>query len=264
MTVWAEASGPVGWIWLDRPERSNAMNRAFFSDFAEAVHRLNGLPDIRAVVLASTSRNFCTGLDLAEAGDLIDSADDEAAIDTSIAQLQDSIRSLATLQYPVIAAITGYCIGGGLDLAACSDIRICSNDTIFSLREIRLGMVADLGSLQRLPAVIPRGTLSEWAFTGRDFDAQSALSAGLVNRVHSDREDTLASARNLAKEIAQNPPGAVAGTKNCLSLFFDHAANIDDLYRIARNLNVRQLKSKEAQRAITNHFTQGPTEKETT
>jgi enoyl-CoA hydratase len=135
-----------------------------------------------------------------------------------IQRLQASITSVARCRKPVIAAVHGYCIGGGVDLIAACDIRLSSDDAVFSVREAKIAIVADIGSLQRLPAIIGPGHLAELAFTGKDIDAARARSIGLVNDVHAGgHEGVLAAARVLAEEIAANSPLAVQGTKAVLA-----------------------------------------------
>jgi enoyl-CoA hydratase len=134
-----------------------------------------------------------------------------------ILRFQAAITAVAACPKPVIAAVHGYCIGGGVDLIAACDIRLASADAIFSVREAKVAIVADLGSLQRLPAIIGAGHLRELAFTGKDIDAERAQRIGLVNDVASDADEVLKAARELAREIAANSPIAVQGTKAVLA-----------------------------------------------
>ena len=134
-----------------------------------------------------------------------------------ILRLQASVTSVADCPLPVIAAIHGYCIGGGVDLIAACDIRLASADAVFSVREAKVAIVADLGSLQRLPQIIGKGHVAELAYTGKDITAERALAIGLVNQVSADADAVLADARQLAAEIAANSPLAVQGTKAVLA-----------------------------------------------
>ena len=136
---------------------------------------------------------------------------------TEVLRLQDAITAVARCPKPVIAAVHGYCIGGGVDLIAACDIRLASADAVFSVREAKMAIVADLGSLQRLPAIIGAGHLAELAFTGKDITAERAKEIGLVNDVAADAEGVLKAARSLAAEIAANSPIAVQGTKAVLA-----------------------------------------------
>ena len=136
---------------------------------------------------------------------------------TEVLRLQDAITAVARCPKPVIAAVHGYCIGGGVDLIAACDIRLASADAVFSVREAKMAIVADLGSLQRLPAIVGPGHLAELAYTGKDITAERAKEIGLVNDVAADADGVLKSARAMAAEIASNSPLAVQGTKAVLA-----------------------------------------------
>jgi enoyl-CoA hydratase len=193
---------------------------------------------IRVVVVAAKGPHFSVGLDLKAMGGLLsgggDNADtDSAGTDTTprtpsmatrarasrqgVKLLQDAISAVAECPKPVIAAVHGYCIGGGVDLISACDIRLASADAVFSVREAKVAIVADLGSLQRLPAIISSGHLAELAFTGKDISAERAREIGLVNDVAADAEGVHKAALQLAAEIAANSPIAVQGTKAVLA-----------------------------------------------
>ncbi len=226
-----EVDGHVATLWLDRPEQRNALGPDFWADLPLAMEALGTAPDIRVVVIAARGPHFSVGLDLkavTEPGGLFDRHGDPAKPDPSVAtrgrraraevlRLQASISAVAACPKPVIAAIHGYCIGGGVDLAAAADIRLASADATFSVRETRMAMVADLGSLQRLPLIIGKGHVAELAYTGKDITATRAAQIGLVNDVVSDVEGVLAMAGELAASIAANSPLAVQGTKAVLA-----------------------------------------------
>lgn len=226
-----EANGHVATLWLDRPEQRNALGPDFWADLPLAMDALGSATDIRVVVIAARGPHFSVGLDLkaiAEPGGLFDSSGGVTAkrspsIATrgkrtrgEILRLQASITAVAACPKPVIAAIHGYCIGGGVDLAAACDIRLASADATFSVRETRMAMVADLGSLHRLPQIIGKGHVAELAYTGKDISAARAIQIGLVNNVASDVESVWAMADELAGSIAANSPLAVQGTKAVL------------------------------------------------
>lgn len=230
-----EAEGGIATLWLDRPEKRNALGPAFWADLPRAMEAIDAEPDLRVVIIAAKGPHFTVGLDLvAMAGVLAGGGSDSGSADgtsgrqpsmaarartarTQILRMQQSVTSVAECPLPVIAAISGYCIGGGVDLAAACDIRLASRDAILSVREAKLAIVADLGSLQRLPAIIGRGHVAELAFTGMDITAERAAAIGLVNRVSADPEAVLADARDLATDIAANSPLAVQGTKEVLA-----------------------------------------------
>jgi enoyl-CoA hydratase len=226
-----EFADHVATLWLDRPEKRNAMGPSFWEDLPVAMAAIGTEPDVRAVVVAARGPHFSVGLDLVAMSDVLSggtgdggrsSAATRAARQRSeIHRLQASVTAVADCPVPVIAAVHGWCIGGGVDLIAACDIRLASADAQFSVREAKVAIVADLGSLQRLPAIIGKGHVAELAYTGKDIDAARAASIGLVNHLSADADGVLADARALAAEIAANSPVAVRGTKAVLTVSED-------------------------------------------
>ncbi|MFI5036634.1 MAG: crotonase/enoyl-CoA hydratase family protein [Acidimicrobiales bacterium] len=218
-----EVDGHVATLWLDRPEARNALGRAFWRDLGVAAAEVAGLDDVRVLVIAARGPHFSVGLDLKEFGGLApretsSPAAANAARYTGIRDWQDSVTAIADLPVPVIAAVHGYCIGGGVDLITACDIRLCSSDAVFSVREAKVAIVADLGTLQRLPRIVGAGHVAELAFTGQDIDASRAAAIGLVNDVRGgDAAAVLDAAYLLAAQIAANSPLAVRGTKAVLA-----------------------------------------------
>jgi enoyl-CoA hydratase len=223
-----EVDSHVATLWLDRPEKRNALGPAFWTDLPRAMAVIGSRPDVRAVVIAAKGPHFSVGLDLVAMAGLTGGTTGQdgksqsmagraKSARASILELQASVTSVADCPLPVIAAIHGYCIGGGVDLAAACDIRLASSDALLSVREAKVAIVADLGSLQRLPHIIGKGHVAELAYTGKDITAERAREIGLVNQVSADAEAVLADARALAAEIAANSPLAVQGTKAVLA-----------------------------------------------
>jgi enoyl-CoA hydratase len=226
-----EQHDAVATLWLDRPEARNAMGMDLWRDLPGAIAVLSADASVRAVVVAARGPHFSVGLDLKAMGDVLAGGDGAGGdptpsrsmaaraqgTRTGVLRLQDSITAVARCPKPVIAAVHGYCIGGGVDLIAACDIRLASADAVFSVREAKMAIVADLGSLQRLPAIVNAGHLAELAFTGKDITAERAKEIGLVNDVVADAESTRQAARALAAEIAANSPIAVQGTKAVLA-----------------------------------------------
>ncbi len=225
-----EPDGEVATLWLDRPEARNAMGVDLWRDLPRAMAVLAGDAAVRAVVIAARGPHFSVGLDLKTMGGLLagggDTSDGGSSASsaarargarTEVLRLQDAITAVARCPKPVIAAVHGYCIGGGVDLIAACDIRLASADAVFSVREAKMAIVADLGSLQRLPAIIGAGHVAELAFTGKDISAERAKEIGLVNDVAADTDGVHKAARSLAAEIAANSPSAVQGTKAVLA-----------------------------------------------
>ena len=203
---------------MNRPSKRNAMGLAFFRSLREHMQRFDQDPEVRAIIIKGAGPSFTAGTDLAEAGALIGdgAADAREQLRRKIAALQADITSIEACCKPVIAAIHGHCIGGGVDLIAACDIRLAAQETLFSVRETRLGIIADVGTLQRLPHIIGHGWFRELALTGRDFSAEEALQMGLVTRVCQDRETLYATALDLANQIAACPPLTVQGTKEVI------------------------------------------------
>ncbi len=235
-----EGESEVAMLWLDRPDARNALGRAFFGELPVVMAELSADRDVRAVVIAARGRDFSVGLDLLELGAILtgDAAGDAAgdgagdgrgagtpaspaaraaAMRRSILEMQAAIGSVAACPKPVVAAVHGYCIGGGMDLVTACDVRLASADAVFSVRETRMAMVADLGTLQRLPRIVGGGHAAELALTGKDVRADRAREIGLVSEVYAGQEELLAAASSTAREIAALSPLAVQGTKAILS-----------------------------------------------
>ncbi len=228
-----EVADQVATLWLDRPEKRNAMGPAFWEDLPRAMAAIGAEPSVRAVVVAAKGPHFSVGLDLVAMSEVLSggpadgprlsAAARSARQRSEILRLQASVTAVADCKVPVIAAVHGWCIGGGVDLIAACDIRLASADAQFSVREAKVAIVADLGSLQRLPAIIRKGHVAELAYTGKDIGAERAASIGLVNHVSADAEGVLADARAMAAEIAANSPVAVQGTKAVLTVSEDRS-----------------------------------------
>ena len=258
-----ERSGPIATVFLDRPEKRNALGDAFFAELPAAMGDLGADPDIRVVVIAAKGPAFTVGLDLATMAGLTaaggsgtDDAGSAAAsagrIRRQVLRLQAAISSVAACPKPVIAAVHGYCIGGGVDLISACDLRLASADAVFSVRETRMAMVADLGTLARLPLILPLGHVAELAYTGKDVDARRAEQIGLVNSVHPTEDAALAAARSLASEIAANSPLAVEGTKAVLSEI--HRGQVEAGLRYVAAWNAGHLLSDDLREAVTAFF----------
>jgi enoyl-CoA hydratase len=255
----------VATLVLDRPQKRNALGPAFWSDLPRFMAHLDVDDDVRCVVIAAAGPHFSVGLDLTSFGGLGDgsrqSGTSEVAANRatfeSILRMQASVSAVATCRKPVVAAVHGYCIGGGVDLIAACDVRLAADDAVFSVRETKIAIVADLGSLQRLPRLIGAGHVAELALTGKDIDAERAKAIGLVNDVYVGGADAVRkAATELATEIAGNSPLAVQGTKAVL------AAN--DGRTVAEGLeyvawwNSLYLRSDDLAEAMTAFFEKRP------
>jgi enoyl-CoA hydratase len=250
----------VAHLVLNRPEAMNTMNPAFWRELDEVLTALHREGNARALVISSTGKHFSAGMALETFGGAITlddtSPEGRAAVFDLLADLQATFTKLETLRIPVIAAIHGGCIGGAVDMVTACCIRYATADAFFCVQEINIGMVADVGTLQRLPKLMPLGMVKELAYTGRRLSAQKALTHGLVNEVFDTQEAMLAAALQCAAEIASKPPVAIWGTKQVIHYARDHS--VDDALKqmgwiqgaIWSNANVREavaaMKQKRA------------------
>lgn len=250
-----ERTGPVARVTLLGPGKGNAMGPDFWRELPIVFRTLDADPAVRAIVLTGSGKNFSYGLDLPAmmggwapllAGDAL--AGPRTEFLREIRVLQDSVTAVAECRTPVIAAVSGWCIGGGVDVIAAADVRLASADAKFSVREAKVAIVADLGSLQRLAGIIGEGHLRELALTGTDIDAARAERIGLVNDVYADQDAVLAAADELAREIAANPPLVVQGVKEVLSLNTER--QVSDGLRYVSTWNAAFLPSKDIQEAV--------------
>lgn len=217
----------VARLTLDQPARMNAMSPSFWRELDAILDTLQREAPARALVLDASGKHFCAGMALEAFGSAIAPDESSAASRANIAPLlagmQRTFDRLAELRMPVLAAIQGACIGGGVDLVCTADMRYCTRDAFFCVQEINIGMAADLGTLQRLPRLIPEGMARELAYTGRRLPAERALSLGLVNEVFDDTDAMLAGVMQIAREIASKPPVAIWATKQAIDYARDHS-----------------------------------------
>lgn len=216
-----DATDGVGWLWLNRPDKLNAMSEDMWADIPAAMAELDADESVRVIVVAGRGKAFTVGIDLMMLGSLqVDArseAEKRAKLYGEIKRLQKTMSAFADAAKPTIAAVHGYCLGAGIDLITACDIRIASSDATFSVRETKMGLVADVGTMQRLPRIIGPGHVAELVFTGRDIDAAEAGRIGLVNRVYEDAQALMAAAHEMAEEIAANSPLVVQGAKQVLA-----------------------------------------------
>ena len=220
----------VAHLVLNKPEALNTMHRTFWRELDAVLTRLHKSSEARVLLLSSTGKHFSAGMALETfSGDgMMDDQTPEgrAAVFDSLQDIQSTFTKLETLRIPVIAAIQGGCIGGAVDLVTACCIRYASAEAFFCIQEINIGLVADVGTLQRLPKLMPLGVVKELAYTGRRLPAQKALGYGLVNEVFDTHDAMLTAALQCAKEIASKPPVAIWGTKQVIHYARDHS--VDD------------------------------------
>lgn len=246
-------------VTLIGPGKGNAMGPDFWSELVPIFTGIDADPEVRAVVLTGSGKNFSYGLDLpAMSGGFGPVLGDDAKAGPRtefhelIKRMQAGINAVADCRKPVVAAVAGWCIGGAVDLITAADIRYAAVDAKFSIREVRVAIVADMGTLARLPLIVGEGHTRELALTGRDFDAAYADKIGLVTGVYETTEELLAAARKTAAEIAANPPLVVQGVMAVL----DHsrAPHVDDSLRFVSVWNSAFLPSNDLTEAITAVF----------
>ncbi len=221
--------GHVAHVELCRPDELNTMTFAFWQDMVDVFSEIDNTPGVRCVVLSGQGKHFTAGLDLigfasffAEAGQG-EPARVRERLRRTVLELQESFNAVERCRVPVIAVVHGACIGGGVDLVTACDMRVCSADAYFRVQEINVAITADVGTLQRLPRLIPDGVARELCYTGRKMFAEEARSVGLVNSVLEDREAALTWAFETARDIASKSPVAVAGTKEIMNHARDHS-----------------------------------------
>jgi enoyl-CoA hydratase len=237
-----ETTGRVAHLRMIRPERSNSMIPSFWRELPEIVDRLSASGKVRALVLSSEGRHFCSGMDLAvfagndtlgaEGGAGAHRSRRNEAFRSMALRLQDSFTALERARMPVLCAIQGACVGGGVDMVCAADLRYADETAYFSIAEINIGMTADVGTLQRMPKLVPEGIVRELAYTGRRWSAAEAQSAGFVNEVFADHDALVTGVLAVAAEIADKSPMAVWGTKQTLHYTRDHSVG-DGLEYIA-------------------------------
>ncbi len=223
-------SDHIAHLVLNRPEAMNTMHPGFWRELDEVLTQIHKEGQARALVISSTGKHFSAGMALEAFSGAIamddQSPEGRAAIFDMLTGMQATFTKLETLRIPVIAAIQGGCIGGAVDMVTACCIRYATLDTFFCIQEINIGMVADVGTLQRLPKLVPLAVVKELAYTGRRLSAAKALGYGLVNEVFESPEAMLVGALQCAKEIASKPPVAIWGTKQAIHYTRDHS--VDD------------------------------------
>ena len=220
----------VAHLVMNRPEAMNTMHPTFWRELDEVLAHLHQAGEARALVISSTGKHFSAGMALETFGGAItmddQSPEGRAAIFDLLTDMQATFTRIENLRIPVIMAIQGGCIGGAVDMVTAACIRYATQDAFFCIQEINIGMVADVGTLQSLPKLIPLAVVKEMAYTGRRLGADRALQYGLVNAIFDTEDAMLAAALQCAAEIAAKPPVAIWGTKQAIHYARDHS--VDD------------------------------------
>ena len=219
--------GSVAHLRLSRPEASNALDIPFWAEFGPALKALDATGEVRALVISGEGRNFCAGMDISVfSGGAILKADTPAerqAFHQAARDLQETLTTIERVRFPVIAAVQGACVGAGLDLVAACDLRLAAVGAYFRIEEINIGMMADVGSLQRLPRVLPEGVVRELAYLGSSLTAERAERLGFVASILPDGGTLLAAALEMARAIAAKAPLAISGSKAAITYARDHS-----------------------------------------
>ena len=246
--VVSQADGIVE-LTLSSPETLNAMTPALWNRLPRVVEEIDATGRTRAMIIASTGPHFCAGMDVSVfsgAGAAIGTARARERMRNLGILLQDALNRIERARFPVIAAIQGGCIGGGVDLVCACDVRYATADAFFCIQEINIGMMADLGTLQRMPKLVPAGIVRELAYTGDRWSAVDAQRAGFVNRTFDSTDALLEGARACARKIAARSPLAIAGSKEALNFARDYPVEVASRMAInwqAGMLDVGDLRS---------------------
>jgi enoyl-CoA hydratase len=219
-----EKKPPIAWVYLNRPEKKNAMNSPAWTELIPIMNELDADDTIRAIIIAGKGTMFCAGIDLvsmipddSEKTDMGQTGGKKLEFYQNILNMQDGLSCIEWCRKPVIAAVHGKCIGAGLDMITACDVRICSEDAEFSLREAAIGFVADMGVLQRIATIVGQGITRELAFTAKFISAKRAKEMLLINEVYQNQEALMKGAEKLALEISENSPLGVKATKIVLN-----------------------------------------------
>lgn len=236
-----ETKDDIAHIRMIRPDKANSMIPEFWDELPQIVNQLSDGNDARAIVLSAEGRHFCSGMDLsvfADNNDVSVQSDakhisrQRASFRTTALQLQRTFSCLEESRLPVLSAIQGACIGGGIDMVSATDLRYATKDAFFCIQEINIGMTADVGTLQRMPKLVPEGVVRELAYTGRNMSASEAKERGFVNEIYEDQDAMDDAILEIAKQIASKSPMAIWGTKQTLNYGRDHSV-ADSLEYIA-------------------------------
>lgn len=248
----------IAHLSFNKPDKANSLDTPDWEEMQSIFQHIDENPEARVVVLSGKGKHFCAGIDLAALMGLQNqlSGNCEARKRDQVRQyifkLQNAITAIEACRKPVLAAIHGGCIGGGVDLASACDIRYCTQDAYFTIKEISLGLVADIGTLQRLPYIIHPGIMAEMAYTGRKVFGPEAEKIGLVNSAYPTQEALMENVQEIAAQIAAKSPLCIRGTKEILLYQRDHSVS-DGLKNMA-NYNAAMLLSKDLTESFQAHF----------
>jgi enoyl-CoA hydratase/carnithine racemase len=254
-TLKLDLAGGVATVELNRPDKANAMSLKMWLEIREAFAWIDAAPQVRVAILRGSGRMFTAGIDLALLGSIREEIADPCEgrmrekLRRMILDLQDSLTAIERCRKPVLAAVHGLCLGGGIDLICACDMRYCSSDAGFSIKEIDVGMTADVGTLQRLPKLIGEGMVRELAYTGRSVSGAEAKEIGLVNHCYGSSGELFANTTKIAEAIAKKSPLSIRGIKEMITYARDHSV-ADGLNYVA-TWNAAMLVSEDLAEALT-------------
>jgi enoyl-CoA hydratase len=240
-------------IKLNRPLSFNAMNSDFWLELPAVIEELDSQGNVRVIILCAEGKHFTAGMDL----DVFTNMDNDSQLEAAraaeqqrrwILSLQDTFSALERARVPTISAIHGACIGGGVDMICATDIRLCTENAFFNIKETELGITADVGTLQRILHVMPSGLARELAYTSRNLSASEAMQCGFVNNIYESQQALIAAAYALAKDIAKHSPMAVNGVKQMLNYSRDHS--VSDSLDYMATWQAGMLQSADTQEAM--------------
>ncbi len=249
-----EIENKIAQVAINRPEKSNALHMKAWMEMQRIFETLSSADEVRVIVLKGEGKHFCAGIDLellmsvTKLQDISCSGRRNEKVRGLVKTLQKSINAIEKCSKPVIAAVHNGCIGGGVDIVSACDMRYCSEDAYFTIKEIDLGMVADMGTLQRLPKIIAPGMAAEMAYTGRKIFGEEAKDIGLVNHYYDSRETLIDEVLKIAGTIASKSPLSVRGTKEMLRYTRDHS--VDDALNYMSTWNAAMFLSDDLTEAF--------------
>jgi len=259
-TLEVKQEGHIAHVVLNRPDAMNSMIPEFWTELPAAIREIDDEGNARVIVISSTGKHFSAGMDLSVFLNMKEDFKGDPSrraerMRRMVMLLQDSFTAIEQARMPVIGAVQGGAIGGAVDLLSACDMRYCTQDAFFTIKETQLGMTADVGTLQRLPKLIPIGIVKELAYTGRNFGAAEAQQLGFVNQVFDDQTSMLDAVMKIAQQIAMNSPLAVSGTKTMINYAAEHTVAESLTYMATWQAGMFQMedvfKAMEAQKTKT-------------
>lgn len=244
----------IAQVAFNRPEKSNALHMEAWLEMQTIFDTLSTTDEVRVIVLHGEGKHFCAGIDLELLMSVVQfqqiscGGKRSEKIRSLIKTLQNTISAIEKCAKPILAAVHNGCIGGGVDIITACDMRYCSEDAYFVIKEIDLGMVADIGTLQRLPKIIAPGMAAEMAYTGRNVSGDEAKRIGLVNECYDSKETMMKGVMDIAKAIASKSPLSIRGTKEVLRYTRDHT--VDDALNYISTWNAAMLISDDLTEAF--------------